>query len=190
MSLYPWYNTGGSVYLKTCHVKWKPCYRVVICAHLDLHQVRPSLGSRRFACRRSFQSLWPISWSRTAAVSFPLWALWWSASKPSRLSYLRLSIRSKVQTHPRTESYGFKLDTCSSSSLLFCSGLCLSAAWGGGGHCRVQLEKKPPLQPHSLPGALPDMHGGTCLFVCVLFMPSMLMCVNMNLYLLCALLEL
>lgn len=45
--------------------------------------------------------------------------------------------------------------------------LCLSAAWGGGKHCRVQLEKKPSLPSHSLPGSLPDLHGGMWLFLCV-----------------------
>jgi len=43
---------------------------------------------------------------------------------------------------------------------------CLSAAQGGRGHCRVQLEKKPSLQPHGLPGALPDVHGGEFASVC------------------------
>lgn len=62
----------------------------------DRRQVRPLPGSRRFACRRSSPSLWPISWSHTAAVSFPRWDLWWSASKPFRLLYPRLSTRSKV----------------------------------------------------------------------------------------------
>lgn len=61
-------------------------------------QVLLSLDSRRSACRRSFQSLWLISSSHTAVVSFLLWGLWWSGSKPSRLSYPRLSTRSKVHT--------------------------------------------------------------------------------------------
>lgn len=37
-----------------------------------------------------------------------------------------------------------------------------SAARGGRGHRRVQLEEKPSLQPHGLPGALSDLHGGRC----------------------------
>lgn len=127
------------------------------------------LDSRHFACRRSSQSPWPISWSHTAAVSFPLWVLWWSASKPSRHSYPRLSIRSKVCpcTHPNTQQkfsdLGFKRIF---TSLLRVS-LCLSDPRGGGGLCGVQLETKPPLQSHSLSSALPDLHGGMCLhFLC------------------------
>lgn len=37
-----------------------------------------------------------------------------------------------------------------------------SAARGGRGHRGVQLEEKPSLQPHGLPGALSDLHGGRC----------------------------
>lgn len=59
-------------------------------------QEHPSLDSRHFVCRRSSQNPLPISWSHMAAVSFPLWALWWSASKPFRPSFLRFSTRSKV----------------------------------------------------------------------------------------------
>lgn len=45
--------------------------------------------------------------------------------------------------------------------------VCLSAARGGGGRGGVQLEEEPSLQPHGLPGALPDLHGGLCVCVCV-----------------------
>lgn len=83
------------------------------------HQVHPLLDSRHSVCRRSFQSLWPISWSRMAAVSFLLWVLWWSVSKPSSLSYLRSSTRSKVQTALDMQEYRFKTDAQSSSFPLF-----------------------------------------------------------------------
>lgn len=68
---------------------------------------------------------------------------------------------------------GFKLTLCS----FVCVCICLSAPWSRGRHCGVQLEKKPSLQPHSLPGALPDMHGGMFLFICVCFTLTTLMCV-------------
>lgn len=61
-------------------------------------QVHLSLDFRHFACRRSFQSLWPISWFLMVAVSFLHWASWWSALKPSSLLYLRHSTRLKVAT--------------------------------------------------------------------------------------------
>ena len=74
-------------------------YLAVLCLLL---QVRPSLASRHSGSRRSFRRLWPISWSRTAAVSSPLWALWWNGSKPSRPSYPRPSTRSKVKASINT----------------------------------------------------------------------------------------
>lgn len=142
--------------------------------------MRPSLDSRHFAFKRSSQSLWPISWSHMEAVSFPLWALWWSDSKPSRPSYRRFSTRSKVQTRPhrqiqvpiqmQTKYSDLMLILTCLLSLLFSPHLSVSASRGWGGLGRVRLEKKPPLQPHSLPGALPDLHGGVCAcFICVGF---------------------
>lgn len=59
-------------------------------------QVHPSPDSRRSACRRFSQNPWPTSSSHMAAVNFPLWALWWNASKPSKLLYQRPSTKSKV----------------------------------------------------------------------------------------------
>lgn len=54
-------------------------------------------------------------------------------------------------------------DSRSSSFSVLCAHLCLSAARGERGLRGVQLEKKPSLQPHRLPGALSDLHGGMCL---------------------------
>lgn len=81
------------------------CYCVSTCsAFLIFRQVRLLLDSRHSVCRRSFQSLWPINWSPMAAVSFLLWVSWWSALKPSSLSYLRHSIRLKVSTATHRET--------------------------------------------------------------------------------------
>lgn len=107
-------------------------------------QVHPSPDSRRSACRRFSQNPWPTSSSHMAAVNFPLWALWWNASKPSKLLYQRPSTKSKVTKIKINVSKHKPAGLCSVPPVLHVSP-CGSATHTRGRHRGVQLETKPAL---------------------------------------------